>query len=170
VHAAAFDTDLGRCRIEWTDSGVSRFLLPGDRVNEGPNDPPPPHIAQIIDRIRAHLAGRPQSFADVALDLTGVPPFHKKLYGLLREVEAGQTITYRDLASRAESPEAVRAVGRAMAANPIPLIVPCHRVLGARDEAVGFSAPGGVHTKARLLQLEGVHRIDRELQLDLFPS
>ena len=91
------------------------------------------------------------------LDLTGVGDFHRRIYDLTRDVGWGETITYGELARRVGAPGAARAVGQAMGRNPIPIIIPCHRVLASGGKVGGFSAFGGAVTKTRLLALEGVH-------------
>lgn len=88
--------------------------------------------------------------------LEHVPPFHRKVYKALCKVPAGQTITYAELAKRAGSPGAARAVGTAMAKNPFPVIIPCHRVVAGNGKLGGYSGRGGVATKRQLLEMEGV--------------
>lgn len=88
--------------------------------------------------------------------LENVPPFHRKVYQALCKVPAGKTITYAELAKRAGSPGAARAVGTAMAKNPWPIIIPCHRVVAGNGKLGGYSGRGGVATKVALLELEGV--------------
>ena len=96
-------------------------------------------------------------FADVALDLGSVGDFQRRIYDATRALVWGQTATYGDLARQAGSPGAARAVGQAMGHNPVPIIVPCHRVLAAGRRIGGFSAYGGALTKERLLAMEGIH-------------
>jgi len=84
-----------------------------------------------------------------------VPPFQRRVYQAAREVEPGRVMSYGELAARAGSPGASRAVGQAMARNPFPLAVPCHRIMGSLSRPVGFSAHGGCDTKLKLLALEG---------------
>jgi len=91
----------------------------------------------------------------VPLDLDGVPEFHRKVYDASRRIARGQILTYGELAALAGSPLASRAVGQAMGNNPFAPIVPCHRVLAAGGHSGGFSAPGGVITKLRMLAIEG---------------
>jgi methylated-DNA-[protein]-cysteine S-methyltransferase len=122
-------------------------------------DPPQP-IAQLIADIRRAATGRAVDFSSVAVDLTPVTdPFYRKVYDALRKVGWGETATYGELARRAGStgPEAAREVGQAMGRNPVPVIIPCHRVLASGNKIGGFSAPGGASTKEKLLALEGVH-------------
>jgi len=115
----------------------------------------------VVEQVRRHLAGDLAALGRTApagldLDLEGVPPFHRRVYEALRGVPAGATVTYGELAALAGAPGASRAVGQAMAKNPVPILVPCHRVLAAGGAAGGFSAAGGLELKARLLELEGV--------------
>jgi O-6-methylguanine DNA methyltransferase len=116
---------------------------------------PPPRIAAIIEKIRKHLQGELQDFRDVAVDLNGVDPFARLVYEAAREIPAGQTRTYGDLAKSLNRPNAARDVGQALGKNPIALIIPCHRILAAGGKSGGFSAHGGRATKARLLAIEG---------------
>jgi methylated-DNA-[protein]-cysteine S-methyltransferase len=95
-------------------------------------------------------------FSDTPLDFDGVPEFLQRLYRELLGIAWGQTITYGELAERLGSPGGAHAVGQGMGKNPVPVIVPCHRVLAAGNKPGGFSAPGGTSTKLRLLELEGV--------------
>ena len=120
---------------------------------------PPPHITQIVAAIRELLTGEPVDLTGVVLDEEGLPAFDRAAWAVARTVPPGETITYGEIAARIGDPQAARAVGRAMGANPFPIIVPCHRVLGADGKMGGFSAAGGVVAKARLLSIERA-RID----------
>lgn len=165
-HYCLFDTAIGPCGIAWTDQGIARLQLPAsDRAatekrlksratRSGPHVPPPA-VGQVIADVRRYMTGERVDFYATAVDLTGVAAFQRKLYELLRSVGWGQTTTYGDLARRLGLPDA-RDVGQAMGKNPVPVIIPCHRVLAAGNRLGGFSAPGGVFTKERLLALEGV--------------
>jgi O-6-methylguanine DNA methyltransferase len=97
-----------------------------------------------------------RALADWPLRMNRVPPFHQKIYHVARTLRRGETATYGELAARAGSKGASRAVGQAMAKNPFVLVVPCHRVLSGDGKLGGFSAPGGAVTKAKLLAGEGV--------------
>jgi methylated-DNA-[protein]-cysteine S-methyltransferase len=156
----SFPTALGPCSLAWTGSALTAFHLPGDVPATGPAGAPteeaPPWIRELVARVQRHLAGELQDFASVPLDFDCVPPFARRVYEATRTVPAGQTRTYGDIAAiLGEPPAASRAIGAALGANPWPLIVPCHRIVGARDRLTGFSAAGGVRTKARLLVIEG---------------
>src|SRR5262249_28626220 len=95
--------------------------------------------------------------SNVTLDLSGQQPFYKRIYEAARRVEWGHTTTYGTLAKELTGgPEAARDVGQAMAKNPVALIIPCHRVLAANGKLGGFSAPGGLEAKTRMLALEGI--------------
>lgn len=106
----------------------------------------------------ALLSGEDLAAPDsVPLDLSRVPPFHARVYEVARTIPPGTTLTYGEIARRLGEPGAARAVGQALGANPFAPIVPCHRVLAAGGGTGGFSADGGVATKRRLLEIEGVH-------------
>lgn len=109
-----------------------------------------------MEALRSHLAGCPQSFDSVAIDLAAVPEFHRKVYDQLRKLPPGVTVSYGELAEMAGSTNAARAVGRAMAKNPLPIIVPCHRVLASKGKIGGFSAYGGEKIKIELLKIDGI--------------
>lgn len=164
---ALFDTAIGRCGVAWSGRGLVVVQLPERddattlaRVRRGAPDavetPPPPAIRAAIDGIVALLAGGRTDLTGVPLDLDGVPPFHRRIYDVVRAIPPGATLTYGEVAARAGEPGAARAVGQAMGRNPVPIVVPCHRVLAAGSRPGGFSAPGGVATKRRLLAIEGV--------------
>lgn len=106
-------------------------------------------------RLRAYAEGEPDDFLDVRVVLTGLTQFRQRVMRECRRIAYGHTITYGELAARAGSPKAARAVGSVMAKNPIALVVPCHRVVGAGGGLGGYSAPNGLRTKKRLLKLEG---------------
>jgi methylated-DNA-[protein]-cysteine S-methyltransferase len=117
--------------------------------------PPPAAIRRAIVGIRALLAGDHADLSAVPLDFDGVPSFHRRVYEAARGIPPGATLTYGEVAARAGASGAARAVGQALGRNPFPLVVPCHRVLAAGGRLGGFSAPGGVSTKAHLLAIEG---------------
>lgn len=165
METATFDTALGMFGIGWTERGVARLLLPGEdaeamrnRLDRGGARPGEPDraISALMDRIEDYAEGARVDFSGTRLDLAGVPDFHRRAYDLLLLVGWGETLTYGDLARRLGDVGLSRAVGQAMGANPIPLIIPCHRVLAGNGKPGGFSAPGGAASKVRMLALEGV--------------
>jgi methylated-DNA-[protein]-cysteine S-methyltransferase len=101
------------------------------------------------------LAGQPRHLREISLDLRGITTFDAQVYAAARDIDPGSTRSYGEVATVLGDPTLAREVGRALARNPYPIIVPCHRVLGARGALVGFSAPGGLETKRRLLVIEG---------------
>ncbi len=134
---ATFSTSLGLCAIAWSDAGLTHFLLPDpDRPAGTANETePPPWIAAIIAR---------------------VPEFTAAVLRVTLGIKAGRTATYGEIAAAlGHAPAVSRAVGSALGDNPWPLLVPCHRVVAATGKMTGFSGPGGVATKVRLLALEG---------------
>ena len=155
-----FNTAFGPCGLAWAGPTLTAFSLPDDPTRrEGDAispDQAPRWIQELIAQVQHHLAGQPQDFSGVPLDFSAVPPFALRVYEATRAVPAGQTRTYGDLArALGEPPAASRAIGAALGRNPWPLIIPCHRIVGAGDRLTGFSAAGGVRTKARLLAIEG---------------
>jgi methylated-DNA-[protein]-cysteine S-methyltransferase len=158
---AAFDTDLGTCAVRWTAKGIASVRLPSARTSALPRlddgDAPPESVRAAIDAIRRLLAGESVDLAFVVLDDREVDPFRRRVYVATRAIAAGSTATYGEIARAIgrTDPQAARDVGAALAGNPTPIIVPCHRVVGANGKLTGFSAPGGLETKRRMLELEG---------------
>jgi len=162
-----FETAIGTCGLAWSDAGVRWLQLPEattDLTTErlllksketGKPTKPPRWAAKAIGAVQKHLEGKPQTFEGVPLDLASLPPFNATVYRALQAVPAGTTVTYGELAGVIGSPGAARAVGRAMATNPFPLLVACHRVLASGGKPGGFSAYGGLVTKEKILALEG---------------
>jgi len=112
----------------------------------------------LARRLRAYAAGARDDFRDVEVDPHGLTEFRRRVLRCCRRIPYGKTLTYAQLAAKAGSPRAARAVGRCMAANPVPLVVPCHRVVAANGGLGGYSAPGGIRLKQRLLELESTAR------------
>ncbi|PTX92652.1 methylated-DNA--[protein]-cysteine S-methyltransferase [Opitutus sp. ER46] len=154
---ATFSTPLGTCAIAWSDAGLTRFLLPDpDRGRSDTEATPPAWVATIIERVRNHLAGDMQDFCDVPFDFGRMPAFNRSVLEATLRVKPGHTASYGEIAAAiGEAPAASRAVGGALGSNPCPLLIPCHRIVAASGNMTGFSGPGGVATKARLLALEG---------------
>lgn len=161
---ASFETVAGWCAIAWTPDGVRRFRLPEGSLRaseaamrrEGEPGDPPDAIAALIARAQAYFAGAAVDFDDVVVDLAGVEAFTRAALEHIRGVRRGETTTYGAVAAALGAPkEAARAVGQAMGANPVPLVIPCHRVLASGGKLGGFSGPGGARQKAEMLALEG---------------
>ena len=113
---------------------------------------------RLVARLKVFAAGTPVDFLDVEIDTAEMTRFQRRVTRCCRAIPYGKTLTYGELAAKAGSPRAARAVGNCMAANRFPLIVPCHRVVGAGGRLGAFSAPGGTRTKRRLLALEAAGR------------
>lgn len=119
-------------------------------------DSVPTWVSDLCDRLQSFAAGQPQDFGDMLIDTQHLTPFAVRVVSECRKLEWGSTSTYAQLAAKAGRPGAARAVGNVMATNRFPLVVPCHRVVGAGGSLGGYSAPGGLATKRRLLEAEGV--------------
>ncbi len=160
---ALIDTDLGTFGLAWTDAGVARVALPGrDRarteiwISREPAEPgfPERSLSALPEMIRDYAAGERVDFSDIPLDLSDVPEFNRRVYAELLKIGYGETTTYGAIARALGDLTLSRAVGHALGANPIPLIIPCHRVLASGGTTGGFSSPGGVSAKMRMLALE----------------
>jgi len=162
-----FDTPIGTCSLVWKDEVVVGLRLPEASAaatrarikrrwpEAKEKTPPPEDIQRIIDRVLALLAGEAVDLSDIPLDFGAAPELHRRAYEVARSIPPGQTMTYGEIAKRLGVPNESREVGQAMGRNPIAIIMPCHRVLGADGKMGGFSADGGVATKRRILEIEG---------------
>lgn len=158
------DTSIGTIGLAWTDRGLRRVLLPDvsraaieerlARTAEPATAPQQPRF--LMDAIENYAEGRPVDFSSTAVDLDKQPEFDCRVYADIRELGWGETTTYGEIAERLGDIRLARAVGQALGRNPIPLIIPCHRVLAAGNRIGGFSAPGGSAAKLGMLTLEGV--------------
>ncbi len=154
------DTPLGTIHTYWTNQGLYSLTIgddpsrqrSGDRCHESVFD------SAVVDdfgqRLKRYCRHGQESFADMPVDSNGWTPFMKSVYEACRQIPAGQTLTYKQLAAASGNEKASRAVGAAMARNRILLVIPCHRVIAANGHLRGFSAPGGLITKRALLDLE----------------
>ncbi|HKE43248.1 MAG TPA: methylated-DNA--[protein]-cysteine S-methyltransferase [Steroidobacteraceae bacterium] len=160
------------------DSPIGRLLLAGERDQltlvrfqsaARSRRPQPEWVADaarfdaVTRQLSEYFAGERQVF-DLELAMAGTP-FQRAVWSALREIPYGETISYGELARRLGRPRAVRAVGSANGANPVPIIVPCHRVIGSDGSLTGFG--GGLDMKRRLLALEGAACVDSSCR-DLF--
>lgn len=167
--STVFETALGFIGIAWSERGLTRLcLFQRDRaaierrlerfgaatVTEGANLPA--WVAALVRDIKAYADGADIDFSTVPVDLAGVDDFRLAIYDAARKLGFGETTTYGELAKRAGQAGLPRETGQALGANPVPLVIPCHRILAAGGRIGGFSAPGGSTTKERMLALEGV--------------
>ena len=150
-----FDTPIGHCGIGWGPRGITRIQIGARQAEPAPA---PAEVQQAIDAIQSLLRGEPSDLSAIPLDMHGVPEFQQRVYGVARTIQPGATLTYGEIAQRLGDPTLAREVGQALAHNPFPLVVPCHRVVGANGQLGGFSAAGGHRTKRRLLEIEGAQQ------------
>ena len=151
-----FDTPIGRCSISWGPNGIVGVRLPGRRSPASASDTIPSSVRSATDGIVRLLQGESVDLSDVQLDMANVPALHQRVYEVARSVPPGSTITYGDIAKRLGDHGLAREVGQALAKNPFAIVVPCHRVVASNGKLGGFSAPGGLKTKQRMLAIEGV--------------
>lgn len=160
---ALFDTALGRCGLAWNGAGITavglpesdedlvKYLASFEAVAASPNG-----VARAaVEAITALLDGSVVDLSAIPVVLD-VSVFDRAVYDITSSIPRGSTLTYGAVATRLGQPGAAQAVGGALGRNPVPIIVPCHRVLGAGREVGGFSAPGGASTKQKILAIEGV--------------
>jgi len=163
-----FETALGFVGIAWSETGLSRLcLFQRDRsaverrlekhgaVPGGENNTPA-WVAKLVGDVKAYAEGEDIDFSTVPVDLSGIDDFRLAIYDAARTLAFGETTTYGELAKRAGHAGLPRETGQALASTPVPLVIPCHRILAAGGKIGGFSAPGGSTTKERMLALEGV--------------
>jgi methylated-DNA-[protein]-cysteine S-methyltransferase len=163
---ALFETAIGHCGIVWSERGVAGVQLP-ERSEDGTRNrirrrfptagetAPSGGMLRAIDDIVALLSGEPRDLTHATIDTDGVADFNRRVYAIARTIPPGATLSYGEIAERLGDRNLARGVGQALGQNPFPVIVPCHRVLAAGGKAGGFSAPGGIVTKLRLLTIEG---------------
>ncbi len=178
IGISLFDTSIGRCGVAWRDDAVVGVQIPertdeqtrrhlhlklvGDAAVAPGSDPaptvlpatPPPPIASAIDGMQSLLEGKQVDLNFVDVDFGTAPEFEAAVWEATRAVPPGTSVTYGELADRIGRPGAAQAVGRALGANPCPIVVPCHRVIGADGQLIGFSAHGGTETKRKMLLIE----------------
>lgn len=166
---AVFETALGYMALAWNDVGLTRLCLPekthaaaerrllrlageaGPQARSGA----PEWIVALIGDIRDYATGSDVDFSSVPVDLAGIEQFRLDIYAAARSLSYGETTTYGGLAEKSGHKGLFRETGAALGANPIPLVIPCHRIVAAGGKIGGFSATGGSATKEKMLELEG---------------
>ena len=156
-----FDTSIGEGTVFASTVGLRRILLPvAPGVQESGQEQRPGKQSsltiQVAEMLEAFFRGKRISFRHIPVDLDIRTPFRSRILEITREIPYGEVRTYAELARMANAPRAARAAGGALAANPLPVVIPCHRVVATDGRLTGFSAPGGLETKKILLRLEGL--------------
>jgi methylated-DNA-[protein]-cysteine S-methyltransferase len=164
-----FDTAIGMCGIVWRGETIVGAALPGNdadstrahlarRFPDALEAAPPGPVGAAIDIVVRMLSGEALDVDGIAVDLSAIDEFDRKVLEAARAIPRGEVRTYGELAAAIGQPGAARAVGAALGRNPIPIIIPCHRILAAAGRSGGFSAPGGTATKFRMLAIEKARR------------
>ena len=163
---ALFETPIGGCAVVWGERGLIGVHLPEAdadatrsrvlrRFQGAIEVPPPADVQRSIDAIGELLRGGDNDLQSVDIDMSRLPEFNQQVYAIARAIPPGRTRTYGEIAAELGDPLLARAVGQALGSNPFPIVVPCHRVMAAGGKSGGFSAPGGLVTKLKLLEIEG---------------
>jgi methylated-DNA-[protein]-cysteine S-methyltransferase len=165
VYYTIFNTEWGYFGLVATEDGLIRTCLPEPNPEKIKarllkNLPAARHSQWLFNPIQQQIiayfrGARVDFFADIPIVLDEFSPFTQRVLTACRKIPFGQTISYLELAKKVQCPSGSRAVAGALAKNPLPLIIPCHRVISSDGKIGGFSAPGGVNLKKRLLKLEG---------------
>jgi methylated-DNA-[protein]-cysteine S-methyltransferase len=154
----SFHTALGTCGVRWSEFGITDVFLPEDSQLRGSHGysqgEVPEFVGAAVAGMVALLDGRQRELRDIQLDERGVDQFRRRVYAATRLIAAGTTASYGEIALIVGEPGAARAVGTALGQNPCPIIVPCHRVIASDGALTGFSSPGGIATKRRMLEIE----------------
>jgi methylated-DNA-[protein]-cysteine S-methyltransferase len=164
-----FETAIGRCALLWRGGLVIGAALPerdeeamrarlAARFPGAEEGAPPPFVKDAVRKVVRLLDGERVDLGDIPLDLSGASELERKVYEAALLIPCGEVRTYGDIAREIGAPAAAQAVGVALGRNPVPILVPCHRVLASGGRSGGFSAPGGVATKFRMLEIERARR------------
>jgi methylated-DNA-[protein]-cysteine S-methyltransferase len=175
-----FETAIGRCGIVWSERGIVAVHFPergenafrnriGRRFPHAHEAAPPEKTQRAIDGIIALLGGEACDLRHVEIDLGDAPDFNCRVYAVARAIPPGKTLSYGEVAERLGDRNLARDVAQALGQNPVPIIVPCHRVMAAGRKTGGFSAPGGVQTKLKLLSIEGAQLEEAPMLFDRLP-
>jgi len=171
-----FPTALGACGVAWSPAAIVGVQLPeaseaASRARLARRHPaaregdPPAFVRAAMAGVVRLMAGEKLDLRDVPLDFGAASDLYLRIYEVVRAIPPGKTLTYGEVARAVGEPHGAQAVGQAMGRNPCPIIMPCHRVLGADGRIGGFSAPGGAAAKRGLLEIEGATSVD---ELPLF--
>lgn len=161
-YISLYETELGAGAVAATEKGVFAVYLPHADIalfiaDAGLSDCKSSSLTeQAAVMLKSYFKGEPQVLDSIPVDLDGLTEFRKRILLLIRSIPYGEVASYYEVAAMAGMPRAARATGGAMAANPVPVVIPCHRVVAGNGRLTGYSAPGGVKIKKILLKMEGV--------------
>lgn len=163
-----YSTAWGQGAVSVSEHGVNRVWLPGEAANVGVQQEESILSKRAAQQLECYFQGELHTF-DLPLDILDITPFRQRVLLQTCKIPFGTVTTYGALAQAIGAPAAARAVGGALASNPIPLIIPCHRVVAASGDLTGFSATGGLSMKKFLLSLEHVDMstIDRRQKVQV---
>lgn len=170
MYSTSFFTNLGQVRIICSDKGICRLVLPGFANHQvatiqdkGPEGQRPAYMPALEEGLKAYFKGAWVTY-DFPLDLAGAPVFYLKVWNIVRDIPYGEVRSYGWVARELGKPAAARAVGQALARNPVPVIIPCHRVIHSNGTPGGFAGKmSSVETKLKLLSLEGYNFNSRNI-------
>lgn len=155
-----FNTFFGLCGILWSEKGIVKLILPGmtkdglvSAINCQKSAISKGRFIDIEDSVKRYFDGKRVNF-DFPLDLSYSSPFQQRVYKITKTIPYGEVKTYKWIATRIGLPYASRAVGNALSKNPIPLLIPCHRIIRKDGEMGGFTASGGIGFKRKMLNME----------------
>ena len=159
-YTSLFETKFGTGIVFSSAKGICRVLLPAVdadcRYEQAAAGISSPLTELTSDMLNKYFKGVPQNFATLSVDLDELTLFRSEILQHIRSIPFGKVMSYGEVAAMVGLSGAARAIGGAMASNPVPIIIPCHRIVGANGKLTGFSAPGGIKLKKYLLQMEGV--------------
>jgi methylated-DNA-[protein]-cysteine S-methyltransferase len=180
AHFVLFETAIGRCALLWRGGLVIGAALPDEdeaalrrgverRWPGAVEAKPPPFAAEATALVIRLLEGEKVDVGAVPLDFENASDTERKVWQAALRIPCGEIRTYGDIAREIGAPGAALAVGAALGRNPIPILVPCHRVLASGGRSGGFSAPGGTRTKFRILEIEGARRPEESGLFETLP-
>lgn len=169
VRYAIFEAPGGWGAVVAGSAGIREVVLPfgwetrekleaglAERLQRPVEAPSGDVASEAARRLSRYFRGERVEFFDLPLDLSAFTPFQAEVYRVVADIPYGKVLTYREVAVAVGRPAAARGIGGAMGRNPVPVIIPCHRVVGSSGTMTGYSAPGGIASKQWLLRLEGV--------------
>lgn len=156
IYRSLFETPLGVGAVAATGLGICQVWLPGDTdlvVDDGVVFDESSDSQAAAQQLQRYFQKQRQQF-ELAVDISCLSPFRQLVLRAAMQIPYGVVISYGELAARVGASKAARAIGGALAANPIPVIIPCHRIVSASGQLTGFSGPGGIRMKRFLLSME----------------